>query len=225
MTQHTFKFDLPIWKVLYDTANTNETEQYLAIELRDKQRVKWVLIDIDTNEIIWQTTPTEIDWWTTLSHFDGLYLTLNCYSGTNEPTASKKIMIGKLTGKIMPFLPEYTHQNRDNIHRKNLIQYSESDNYYNTLSQFIEKWIGQKPQNEIFYGEIAGNIILVYYFCSLSTSSLSPFLLVVSSQKVILLHKSIDMDSDGLLSESCIYNQNQFIYLSGLNELAVLKFF
>jgi hypothetical protein len=152
-------------------------------------------------------------------------LILDCYSGTNEPTASKKLFLSSSSGELLDTIPIITARNKTAAHWKSLTEYIESDKYYPTILGFIEKIIGQKCQNTIFYGEISENIVLVYYICNSNTSTLSPFLLVVSSQKVVLLHKPIEGGSDGIFSESCIYNQNQLIYLSGLNELTILRFF
>jgi Domain of unknown function (DUF4905) len=217
---YTFSFDLPIWKLLY---NTSEDDQYLAIETRDKERVMWSVIDTKTNETVWKKIPAETNWWTTLSGFSGQCLVLDCYSGTNEPTPAQKIYLDKTTGQIIE--QPVIDLNKTKNHWQDLVTYLKSDGYYNTISQFIEKIIGQGCQSTIFYGEIAENIVLVYYICNSNTSALSPFLLVVSSQKVVLLHKPIEGGSDSVFSESCIYNQNQLIYLSGSNDLTILRFF
>jgi Domain of unknown function (DUF4905) len=220
--QYTFSFELPIWKLLYDNSESTENMQYLAIETRDKERVTWSVVNVETNETVWQQTPPETNWWTTLSGFSGQYIVLDCYSGTNEPTPSQKIYLDKTTGQVIE-KPTLIINNPKN-HWRNLTIYQDSDVYYDTISRFIDKMIGQKCQNSIFYGEIAENIILVYYICNSSTSALSPFLLVVSSKKTVLLHKPIEGGCDNVFSESCIYNQNQLIYLSGLNELTILRF-
>ncbi len=223
ISQHTFSFDLPIWKIQYNISESTEDQKYLAIETRNKNQVNWSVIDIEANKTIWQKTPVETDWWTTLSGFDDKYLILDCYSGTNEPVASQKIYLDKTTGQVIEKLTP--NQNQLKAHWQNPIAYQQSDNYYDTISQFIEKIVGQKCQNTIFYGEIDKNIILVYYICAHGSSALSPFLLVVSSQKVVLLHKPIEAGSNGTLHESCIYSQSQLIYLSSSNALSTVRFF
>ncbi len=223
ISQYTFSFDLPIWKIQYNISENTEDQKYLAIETRNKNQVEWSVIDIEANKTVWQEAPAETNWWTTLSGFDDNYLILDCYSGTNEPVASQKLYLDKATGRVIEKLTP--NQNQPKTHWQNLIAYQQSDSYYDTISQFIEKIIGQKCQNTIFYGEIAENIILVYYICVPDTSALSPFLLVVSSQKVVLLHKPIEAGSNNILYELCIYNQNQLVYLSSSNALSIVSFF
>ncbi len=227
--QHKFGFDLPIWKILYDTNLITNIGCLLAVETRDKEQVSWQVIDIDSNKTVWQNRPQETTWWTTMSAFDGLKLTLSCYSGTSEPTPAKLLFLDTLTGQIvepngLSETPAHTIINNTEPQWKNLTAYQQLDVYYVDMAQFIEQIVGKNVEHTIFYGEIATNIVLIYYICSSETSALSPFLLVVSSQKVVLLHKPIEGSSDNTFSELCIYNQSQLIYLSGLNELTTLKF-
>ena len=147
--QHTFSFDLPIWKLLYDTSESTDCVQYLAIETRDKDQVMWSVVDVETNETIWQKTLPETNWWTTLSGFDGQYLILDCYSGTNEPTPSQKIYVALLTGQITT--NSYKIQKLTTVQAntplanwQNLTAYQDSDVYYDTIAQFIEKIIDRK---------------------------------------------------------------------------------
>lgn len=86
-----FNFDLPVWRVLFDTFATPKTQNLLALELRNQTQVEWCVIDIETSYVIWQSTFPHSSWWTSLIGFYAGTLLFHVY-GSNEQPAPKQLL-------------------------------------------------------------------------------------------------------------------------------------
>lgn len=100
LVSHTIHFNLPIWRVLYDALPTSATQNILALELRDKTKVEWCAIHVETGEIIWQHAFSETDWWTGLIGFFAGKLMLHAYTGNEQPAPQQLLVVDALSGNM-----------------------------------------------------------------------------------------------------------------------------
>ncbi|TAH08283.1 MAG: DUF4905 domain-containing protein [Runella slithyformis] len=104
------------------------------------------------------------------------------------------------------------------------ISYAPTNQYYDFLSHFIANKTGQQPVQIINYAEIDGCIVLLYYFYSPNSITLSQSLLVIDSTKKILWHEISSNLGDSTTLGGFMHNQNQVIYRRSELELLVLNF-
>ncbi|MEZ4902687.1 MAG: DUF4905 domain-containing protein [Spirosomataceae bacterium] len=103
------------------------------------------------------------------------------------------------------------------------ILHQTSSPYFATLSQFIEEKTGKMPQKAIKYGEITNHILFFQYLYPTNANTLSHFILVVNSSKIVLWHELIDSNINTELFAGCLYNDRCIVYLNHLSELVVLN--
>jgi len=98
---HTFTFSCPIWRLLFDSIPTPETQSLLAIELRDKSTVEWAVIEVESGEIYWQKTFPEVDWWTSIIGFYAGVLLFHSYAGSEQPAPKRLWAVDAQTGLFL----------------------------------------------------------------------------------------------------------------------------
>jgi hypothetical protein len=100
LVSHNLRFDLPIWRTLYDAIPTSETHNLLVLELRDKTKVEWCVIAVETSQIIWQHSFVETNWWTSLIGFYAGKILLHAYAGNEQPAPKCLLAVDALSGEI-----------------------------------------------------------------------------------------------------------------------------
>lgn len=100
LVSHNIRFDLPIWRVLYDALPTSATQNSIVLELRDKTKVEWCALHVETGEISWQHAFVETDWWTGLIGFYAGKLLLHAYTGSEQPAPKQLLVVDALSGKM-----------------------------------------------------------------------------------------------------------------------------
>ena len=218
-----FTFDLPIWKIVYDTGSSTTSNKLLLLELRDKNQVQWAILDTQQMEILWQRDLA--DWWWSVVAFENNKIHLHQYDDAEQFVPKKRLTINASTG-IIEQQNTYQYSIKDpvkNIHWKTSIAYEEDNPYYSKICEFIVHYTSQNPHKTINYGEYFGNIIVVYYFYNSNTFTLSRSILVVHKSKYLHLHQIIPLDVDGGILNEFLYDSNNIIYLHKPNEISVLK--
>lgn len=98
---YTFAFSLPIWRLLYDTIPVEGTTSLIAIELRNKSKVEWAVVNLETDSILWQKPMTDTNWWTSLIGFYSGILLFHTYAGNEQPAPKSLLAIDAQTGVLL----------------------------------------------------------------------------------------------------------------------------
>lgn len=103
------------------------------------------------------------------------------------------------------------------------VTYEETNPYYVTIAQFIEKITGNIPKKAINYGEISGHLLFFYYFYPTNAVSLSRSILVVNSTKTVLLHETMLSDVESAAFGDYLYDNHHIVLLKKVDEITVIK--
>lgn len=100
LVSHNIRFELPIWRVLYDVIPTSATQTIIVLELRDKTKVEWCALHVETGKVIWKHAFADTDWWTGLIGFYAGKLLLHAYTGSEQPAPKQLLIIDALSGNL-----------------------------------------------------------------------------------------------------------------------------
>jgi hypothetical protein len=100
LVSHNLRFELPVWRILYDAIPTAETHPLVVIELRDKTKVEWCAVDTDAGQIRWRHSFRETDWWTSLIGFYAGQIVLHTYEGSQQPAPKQLLVVDAFSGEI-----------------------------------------------------------------------------------------------------------------------------
>jgi len=226
MKTHKHRFELPIWRILYDKNPQLATENLLFFELRDKDSVEWCTLNTHTNLLLWQRKEPISGWWTSAVSFEAGIIYLNQYDDAEQLLPKKRWIINALDGSLMETQVQKLANTTAPLNQsawQTSVTYTEGNVYYTAISHFIHEITGRKPQNTINYGEIFGNLLSFQYFYASNAITLSRSILVVNSSKAVLFHETIDSNVESIGSEEYLYDNKNLIYLCQKDELVVLK--
>ncbi len=100
LVSHHLRFELPVWRILYDAIPTPFTHSLLVLELRDKTKVEWCAVDTDACQILWQRSLGETDWWTSLIGFYAGKILLHTYENSQQPAPKQLLVVDVFSGEI-----------------------------------------------------------------------------------------------------------------------------
>lgn len=115
LVSHNIRFELPIWRVLYDALPTSASQNVVILELRDKTKVEWCALHVETCEVIWQHAFIETDWWTGLIGFYAGKLLFHAYTGSEQPAPKQLLVVDALSGKMSWTLPGCKFEGTDGM--------------------------------------------------------------------------------------------------------------
>ncbi len=77
------------------------------MELRDAETktVSWALLDLTSNQVLWQASPSATDWWTTLAGFAGNRVFLHNYRFPDIPEPTDLLTMSVASGELVWALP------------------------------------------------------------------------------------------------------------------------
>ncbi|GHB63218.1 hypothetical protein GCM10007390_16310 [Persicitalea jodogahamensis] len=77
------------------------------VELRDAETktVSWALLDLTTNQVLWQKSPSATEWWTTLAGFAGDRVFLHNYRFPDIPEPTDLLALSVAEGEVVWALP------------------------------------------------------------------------------------------------------------------------
>jgi hypothetical protein len=100
LVSHNIRFELPIWRVLYDAIPTSASQNLIVLELRDKTTVEWCALHVETGEVIWKHAVVDTDWWAGLIGFYAGKLLLHAYTGSEQPAPKQLLVVDALSGNM-----------------------------------------------------------------------------------------------------------------------------
>ena len=101
---HTFSQN--IWRIL---PHPDPDKNQWAVELREitQKKVSFAIIDLDTQELKWITSPEGTDWWTSMTGFAGNHIFLHHYRYPELPEPTDLSVLCSKTGDLVWTLPNY----------------------------------------------------------------------------------------------------------------------
>ena len=101
-----YKFSSQIWRVI---PHINPHRYEWILELRDAERktVELAAIDPVKGELLWQTSDSQIDWWSTLVLVDGDQIFIHGYRYPEVPEATDLQVFSLLDGRYLYTIPNY----------------------------------------------------------------------------------------------------------------------
>ncbi len=173
---------------------------------------KLIAIDALTGQLTWSLDGCKFE------HTDGTNLQTSKMRPESAPIVENRaISTGEVVDLPFPSTQSILSQWRAPV------TYEETNPYYETVAQFIEKITGNLPKKGINYGEISGHLLFFYYFYSANAVSLSWSILVVNSTKTVLLHETILSDVESSAFGDYLYDNHHIVLLKKVDEITVIK--
>lgn len=95
-----FSFGLPIWRIMGDTLAAATDPSLLVVELRNREDVVWAGLNTSTQQLIWQHTFEQTDWWTsTIGCYNGTLL-LHRYASNEQPAPKGLLAVNAANGHV-----------------------------------------------------------------------------------------------------------------------------
>lgn len=173
---------------------------------------KLIAIDALTGQLIWVLEGHKFE------YTDGVTLQTSRMRSESVPILENRTFS---TGEIVDFPLPSTKTNPPQWRAP--IAYEETNPYYATIAQFIEKITENIPKKAINYGEISGHLLFFYYFYPTNAVSLSRSILVVNSTKTVLLHETILSDVESVAFGDYLYDNHHIVLLKKVDEITVIK--
>jgi Domain of unknown function (DUF4905) len=94
-----FAFDLPIWRIS-ENLLAPDAPHLLLLELRNQQEVAWAACHLDTGQTLWQHTPAQTNWWTSMVGCYNGTLLLHRYASTEQPAPNGILALEAHNGNL-----------------------------------------------------------------------------------------------------------------------------
>ena len=101
ITHNSYLTDLPIWRVETDVFGAISTDNLMVLELRNREKVEWCGIDLNTQKTLWQGTLPDTNWWTSSIGCYNSLLLLHQYQNNEQPAPKGLLAIDAQTGRTI----------------------------------------------------------------------------------------------------------------------------